>query len=420
MKSRLSGCAPAALLLLAACLGRGINTGGASFAASDGLATGATLASRTDIVQVSNSGFGSGLSAGLVGDLGAGAEVAGGSVVPGVVPRAARCTFTNPLAAGADPWVVRDGGSYYLVQSRANGIWVYKSDRLTDVANPRNGVRVWAAPDTGWNQASVWAPELHRIDGRWYIYYTAGRPGPRNARFIHQRSGVLESAGDDPQAAYVDRGMLYTGDDVATGRDPVWAIDLTVHRLRGQLYAVWSGWERNRTVARTPQHLYIARMSNPWTIASDRVRISSPDQPWERKEDDDDGLDLQEAPVFLVHGDQTFIVYSTRESWLPAYRLGQLRLTSPTADPMSPASYVKTGPVFAAANDAYGVGHNGFTESPDGSEQWMVYHARVDRSPGWNCVIRLQKLLWNADGSPDFGTPAPSGEAVSTPSGECE
>jgi GH43 family beta-xylosidase len=343
------------------------------------------------------------------------------ATAPRATPAPARaCTFTNPVAVGADPWVVRHAGAYYLVQSRDEAISVYKAPRLTEVAAGRGGVRVWAAPDTGWNQASVWAPELHRIGERWYIYYAAGRPGPRDAPFIHQRVGVLESVGDDPQGRYVDRGMLYTGDDVATGADPKWAIDLTVREIGGQLYAVWSGWERNATAARTPQHLYAARMSNPYTISSNRVKISSPDASWERRVDPVDGLDLQEGPEFLAHDGQLFIVYSTRESWLPAYRLGQLRLTSPTADPLDPRSYVKTGPVFASANGVFGVGHNGFTVSPDGTEHWMVYHAKVDTTPGWNRVIRMQKFGWRPDGSPDFGVPLPSGQPVPVPSGECQ
>jgi len=322
------------------------------------------------------------------------------------------CTFTNPVAQGADPWVVRQGDSHYFIESRDNGIFVYKTDKLTDLK--RNPARVWTAPNTGWNQGNVWAPELHFIDGRWYIYYAAGRvPG---APFIYQRAGVLESVGEDPQGPYTDKGMLYTGTAVGTDTTVYWAIDLTVGRINGQLYGVWSGWEVNASTDRTPQHLYIARMSNPWTISSDRVKLSSPTESWE----DGPELDLQEGPEFLTHGDLTFIIYSTRESWLPDYRLGQLKLISPDADPMNPANFVKSGPVFQAAPGVYGVGHNSFTTSPDGTENWIVYHSKVGLQPGWDRVIRMQKFEWNADGSPRFGTPAPAGRAIPLPSGECE
>jgi len=320
----------------------------------------------------------------------------------GATRPAPACTFTNPVARGADPWVERRGSWYYLVQSRDRAIWVYKSDRLTEPTS--NGVPVWTAPDSGWNRTNVWAPELHYIDGRWYIYYAAGEAGPP---FIHQRSGVLQSIGDDPQGEYHDKGMLDTGG--------IWAIDLTVTRLRGGLYAVWSGWEANAPTDRTPQQLYIARMSNPWTIQSDRVRISSPTESWEHGTE----LDLNEGPEFLSHGDQTFIIYSTRESWLEAYRLGQLRLKSADADPMDSSSWLKTGPVFTGTATVYGVGHASFTTSPDGLEDWIVYHSKVDAQPGWNRVIRMQRFSWHPDGSPDFGTPVPTGQPMSVPSGQC-
>lgn len=329
---------------------------------------------------------------------------------PGTIepPPTAACTFANPVVAGADPWVARDGGSYHMVQSRDGGIWVTKSTTLTGVAG--NGVRVWTPPATGWNATNVWAPELHRIGDRWYIYYAAGSAGPP---YVHQRSGVLESVGTDPQGTYVDRGMLYTGDDPAHAGESKWAIDVSVATINGQMYAAWSGWEQNAATDRTPQHLYMARMSNPYTISGARVRISSPVEPWERGTE----LDLQEGPEFLQRNGQTFIIYSTRESWLPDYRLGQLRLTG--ADPMAPASWTKSGPVFVSGEGVVGVGHAGFTTSPDGKEDWIVYHAKTSTSPGWDRVIRMQMFTWNADGSPSFGLPVASGRQIARPSGEC-
>ena len=319
-----------------------------------------------------------------------------------------QCTFANPVAAGADPWVVRHGAEYLLVQSRDNGIYVSRSPKLTQVVS--SAVRVWVAPDTGWNATNVWAPELHRIGGRWYIYYAAGRAGPP---FIHQRAGVLESAGDDPLGPYTDRGMLYTGDDLAGGGPSRWAIDLTVGTINGQLVAVWSGWQSDAATDRTPQHLYVAPMSNPYTISGNRVRISSPVEAWERGTE----LDLQEGPEILQRGGQTFIIYSTRESWLPDYRLGQLKLTG--ADPLQPASWTKSGPVFQSGEGVIGVGHASFTTSPSGTEDWIVYHAKTSASPGWDRVIRMQKFTWNADGSPNFGIPVPSGRQIELPAGEC-
>jgi GH43 family beta-xylosidase len=226
-------------------------------------------------------------------------------------------TFTNPIRDGADPWVFQKGSDYYYCASEGGGISVSKSDQLTDHGTM---IKVWNAPGQGWNAANIWAPELHYIDGNWYIYYAAGEK--QGGPFIHQQSGVLKSEGEDPFGPYLDMGMLYTGDDLRDPKSVRWAIDLTPMEYRGQWYAIWSGWEENSNTDRTPQHLYIAEMSDPMTISSNRIKLSSPEESWETGGE----LDLNEGPQVLQNEKKTFIIYSTRESWLKDYRLGQLEL----------------------------------------------------------------------------------------------
>lgn len=328
-------------------------------------------------------------------------------------PPQASCTFTNPIMPGADPSVVRQGNYYYSVQSRDGGIVVFRSESLAKL--DLGGVKVWTMPDTGWNRANVWAPELQFIDGKWYIYYAAGRvPG---GPFVSQRSGVLESVTSDPQGQWVDRGRLDTGGDPTDPSDDVWAIDLTTMVIGGQRYAIWSGWDVNAPTDQTQQNLYIATMSSPTRISGRRAVLTVPDQPWE---DNPNRFDLLEGPTVLQRGGRTFVVYSTRESWLPDYRYGMLTLTNP-AEPMNPASWAKsTGPVFQRSGDVYGPGHGSFTVSPDGSQSWMVYHAKTSTNGGWDDrVIRAQPYTWRADGTPDFGTPVASGTPIPRPAGEC-
>jgi GH43 family beta-xylosidase len=337
----------------------------------------------------------------------------GGAGATPVDPPPAACTFANPLAGGADPWVVKQDGSYYYIQSRDNGIWISKSTKLSDVITAGR-TQVWTAPSTGWNITNVWAPELHYIAPKWYIYYAAGTDAPGQP-FLHQRAGVLESVGSDALGPYADIGMLYTGDSLGTNQGNRWAIDLTTAQIGAQRYAIWSGWAANATTDRTPQNLYIARMDSPTIISSNRVMISAPTASWEVGTE----LDLQEGPEVVQHGGDTFVFYSTRESWLKEYRLGQLRLASATADPMSPASWTKSGPVFAGNAGIYGVGHASFTTSPDNAEWWVVYHSKVSTAPGWDRDIRMQKFTWGGDGAPLFGEPSPTGQKITRPGGEC-
>ncbi|WP_207434159.1 family 43 glycosylhydrolase [Sabulibacter ruber] len=318
--------------------------------------------------------------------------------------------FTNPIANGADPWVLKKDSIYYSCGSANKGIYVSQSNKLTQLGER---VPVWQAPATGWNAHNIWAPEIHYLQGKWYIYYTAGKePG---GPYIHQRSGVLESTTDSPFGPYVDKGMLYTGDNLSDPSTVKWAIDLSPFYLNGQLYAIWSGWQENAPTDKTKQHLYIAKMSNPWTISSNRVKISSPTQPWETGGE----LDLNEGPELLKKREKAFVIYSTRESWLKEYRLGQLTLSDTLADPMQPGNWVKSsGPVFEGTEQVLGVGHCSFTTSPDNTEDWILYHAKKSATPGWQRDIRMQKFTWSADGYPVFGQPIPAGVPVPVPSGQ--
>jgi GH43 family beta-xylosidase len=321
-------------------------------------------------------------------------------------------TFSNTLADGADPWVVKDNGNYYLcltaIENNRPVITVSRSNKLSETGKP---VVVWTAPKKGWNANCVWAPELHHIGNKWYIYYAAGVKGPP---YVHQRSGVLESVTDDPQGHYVDKGMLNTGTDLNNKTHTIWAIDLTVTTINKRLYAVWSGWDNNKDGDNTTQQLYMAEMENPWTISSARVCISRPQQEWETG----GPLDINEGPEFLKHDGRVFIIYSTRESWTPEYRLGQLELRDSTKTPLDAANWIKTGPVFQGTEQVYGVGHASFTTSPDNREWWIVYHTKKSTDPGWEREIRVQPFTWRANGSPDFGIPVPTGQKIKLPSGE--
>jgi GH43 family beta-xylosidase len=317
-------------------------------------------------------------------------------------------TFTNPLYKGADPFVVRHDGRYFMIQAGPGGrLEVWRSRTLTDRGERKV---VWTPPRTGWNRAQVWAPELHYLRGRWYIYYAAS-----NGRNATHRMGVLESTTDDPQGPYVDRGTLYTGDDVLAGRHNRWAIDGTVLQLGGRLYFLWSGWADERDV----QHLYVARMSDPCTIASNRVQLCPNDcHPWERVGETHHERGLNEGPQVLVRNGKVFLIYSCSGSWQPTYKLGLLYMDA-AADPMDARSWRKLDrPVFDSTPDVFGVGHCCFTTSPDGTEDWILYHSKRFRWDCWDRVVRAQPFSWRDDGFPDFGRPVPSGMPIAAPSGD--
>lgn len=317
--------------------------------------------------------------------------------------------YTNPiLSSGADPWIVKHEGWYYYCGGMGAGIGVSRSKNLHQI-NPLS--KVWNAPQEGkWNSTCIWAPELHFWRGKWYIFYAGGYGGPP---FIHQKTGVLESVTSDAMGAYVDKGMLFTGDDLGNREENRWAIDMTLLEHKGQLYAVWSGWEEKEITDKTRQHLYIAKMENPWTISSGRVKISSPDKKYEQGE-----LPLNEGPQVLKHEENIFIVYSCGQSWLDTYKLAYLKLNGPNANLLDASNWVKgEKPLFEGTKEVHGVGHASFTTSPDGKEDYIFYHTKKEKAPGWKRDVRLQRFTFDAFGMPFLGEPIPTGVRLNLPSG---
>jgi GH43 family beta-xylosidase len=313
--------------------------------------------------------------------------------------------FRNPLLGqGQDPSAVFHEGAYYLVQSNDGKLTIARSTTLTGLgaAEP---VTVFVPPPGQPYSYDMWAPELVRLRDRWYIYVAAtSAPG---ANPTH-RMFVLQADTDDPLGSWTVMGKLTDSTDK-------WAIDGVVFEYKGQIYTVWSGWPGD--IGDFPQNLYIAAMSDPWTISSERTLIAEPDQPWETSV-----AALLEGPEAFIHNGQLSIVYSGNASWTRHYTMGLLKLVGD--NPLDRDDWEKIGPVFTGREDkdgiVYGVGHNSMpVTSPDGTEYWLLYHVKTVATNGWvDRAIHAQPFTWNVDGTPNFGRAVASTEVIPLPSGE--
>lgn len=313
-------------------------------------------------------------------------------------------TFTNPLKpSGPDPWVLQHGGWYYYMNTTGRDLQLYKTRNMADLAQAEHKTIFTPPPNTAYSR-DLWAPELHFINNRWYIYVAAD-----SVNNIGHRIWVLENPASDPMlGTWTVKGKL-------TDPGDHWAIDMSVFRHKKKLYAIWSGWAGPDN---GQQNVYLARLKNPWTMQSDRVLISQPDQPWEQhgdvpqewqKNGEVPRVWVNEGPEALQHNGRLFVVYSANACWLD-YCLGLLTYTGKGAL-LDPAHWTKTPrPVFSQApdNGVFAPGHGGFFQA--GATSWMIYHANPSATDG--CGNKrapcMQPFTWNADGSPDFGRPAPN------------
>lgn len=314
--------------------------------------------------------------------------------------------FVNPIIPQrADPWVyLHSDGYYYFTGSVPEYDRIeLRRARTIQQLGEAEPVVVWRKYAEGPMSANIWAPELHFVQGKWYIYFAAARTTETVEGLFDHRMFVLENESANPlEGQWVEKGQL-----VANWES--FALDATSFEHKGTQYLVWA--QKDLAIAGN-SNLYIAAMSNPWTMSGEQILISKPEYEWEKI-----GFYVNEGAAVLKRGGTIFISYSASAT-NHHYCMGLLS-ASEDSDLLDPASWSKAPePVFSTSeeNGQYGPGHNSFTVSPDGKQDILIYHARnykeITGDPLYdpNRHTRAQVFGWTADGRPSFGVPVRDGK----------
>jgi GH43 family beta-xylosidase len=308
-------------------------------------------------------------------------------------------TLNNPIVEQrADPWVYKHTDGYYYFTASVpeyDRIEVRRAKTIQELGSAEP-VTAWRKHESGPMSANIWAPEIHYIDEKWYIYYAAARA---DAIFDH-RMYVIENDSENPlEGKWVEKGQVKAAWES-------FSLDATTFEHKSERYYVWA--QRDPEIVGN-SNLYIAKMVNPWTIAGPQVMITKPEYDWETI-----GFLVNEGAAVLKRNGKIFISYSASATDFN-YCMGLLTADE-DSDLLDPKSWSKTSaPVFQTneENSQYGPGHNSFTVSEDGSQDILIYHARNYRDivgdPLWdpNRHTRAQVFTWNEDGTPHFGVPVP-------------
>ncbi|WP_419873339.1 glycoside hydrolase family 43 protein [Candidatus Pristimantibacillus sp. PTI5] len=297
----------------------------------------------------------------------------------------------------ADPFIYRHSdGYYYFVAS------VPEYDRI-EIRRAQNfeglvtttPVVIWRKRETGILSANIWAPELHFIDGKWYVYFAAAHTTETKDGLFDHRMYVLENENANPlEGSWTERGQVRTAWES-------FALDATTFEHNGSRYYVWA--QKDPKIEGN-SNLYISKMSNPWTLTGPQTMITTPEYDWEII-----GYKVNEGAAFLRKGNRVFLSYSASATDFN-YCMGLLEADA-DADLLDATSWRKSQVPVLTTDESisiYGPGHNNFTVSADGEKTLFVFHARTykdivgDPLYDPNRHTFVAELLWTADGRPDF------------------
>lgn len=301
--------------------------------------------------------------------------------------------FRNPLVLRrADPWVLYYNGKYYFTGSipQYDCIELRCADTLDELRDAKRTI-IWHAHEEGEMCEHIWAPEIHRINDKWYIYFTSAPKGDK----WNIRPYVLECADDDPITGnWTEKGRIQLPIDS-------FSLDMTTAVYNGEQYIFWAQ-KPNEEIGSC---IFAARMKNPWTLASDAVMLTKPEYNWEKQ-----GFAVNEGPAILFHDNKIIMTYSASDTGY-RYCMGML-WADINSDWLNPCSWHKsTEPVFKTSeeNSMFGPGHNCFTVS-DGKDV-LIYHCRsykeIKGDPLYdpNRHARAQFFEYDENGLPVFGEP---------------
>ncbi|KAG8167759.1 hypothetical protein KVR01_003448 [Diaporthe batatas] len=81
--------------------------------------------------------------------------------------------FTNPIRTGSDPQMVYVDGLYYLTSTTWTDVRITSAPTIDGLKTAESKV-IYSDTTSNPNIAcNFWAPEMHIVGGRWYVYFSA-------------------------------------------------------------------------------------------------------------------------------------------------------------------------------------------------------------------------------------------------------
>ncbi len=319
--------------------------------------------------------------------------------------------YPNPfIPERADPYITKgNDGFYYFTASYPA---LYDADHGYDRIILRRSKTVgglttaeekvlWYAHKEGVMAKHIWAPELHFIGGKWYIFFAAGD----SDNVWNIRPYVLMCEGSDPyNDGWVEKGKMQAseGDSVSFNS---FSLDMTYFEHKGKHYLIWAEIIGDSSLFMAP-----VDPSEPWKITEKPILLTKPEYDWEKV-----NFRVNEGASVLKTEDKVYVFFSASGTGAE-YCMGRLCADS-DSDLMKKDSWHKLPvPVLETADltGEAGPGHNSFVVDEKG-DLLLVYHARPESHLKGECGsycseslydpcrhARIRRVKFNSDGIPEL------------------
>lgn len=299
--------------------------------------------------------------------------------------------YKNPfIEERADPFIARgeDGTYYFTASFPAAGDELHGYDRIVlRKSRTVSGLScasektVWSAHKEGVMSRHIWAPELHFIGGKWYIFFASATSSDK----WDIKPYVLRCNEADPFTDnWEELGVVgKTGDDELSFR--CFSLDMTYFEHRGKSYLIWAQIEGDSS-------LFMAETTceEPWKIITKPILLSRPEYDWEKVV-----YRVNEGAAVLKTKDKVYIFFSASGTGAE-YCIGRLEADA-DAELMKPESWKKLDrPVLSTEmlEGEAGPGHNCFIEDEEG-ELLLIYHARPSSHLTKECGTYFEESLYD-------------------------